>query len=266
MSKKNKAEKTDSKVKIKRWGIGKTLAVVISSVAFVVGAAILGVYLARGFDEETSYPSEISFDVQSNQNYNTQLNRLEITTQEIDAENSFELTITSSTSNITARTVTLDSVSTYAYNTNSGQFARDFLGVSYEGGYVDNGILRFPRQVTIGQPFTVYLSTYRCNDTPDGSYIDQIRGGITTISATSENSALTPEQLTIAVDTPVHATETYVVDQDRNEIPQSNGVFEVTEEEYFYVETKFYPAQSRYLFSTQSDASETGALTEKFIK
>lgn len=263
MSKKNKAEKTDSKVKIKRWGIGKTLAVVISSVAFVVGAAILGVYLARGFDEETSYPSEISFDVQSNQNYNTQLNRLEITTQEIDANNSFELTITSSTSNITARTVTLDSVSTYAYNTNSGQFARDFLGVSYEEGYVDNGILRFPRQVTIGQPFTVYLSTYRSNDTPDGSYIDQIRGGITTISATSENSALTPEQLTIAVDTPVYATETFVVDQDGNEIPQSNGVFEVTEEEYFYVETKFYPAQSRYLFSTQSDASETGALTEK---
>lgn len=263
MSKKNKAEKTDSKVKIKRWGIGKTLAVVISSVAFVVGAAILGVYLARGFDEETSYPSEISFDVQSNQNYNSLLNRLEITTQEIDSENSFELTITSSTSNITARTVTLDSVSTYAYNTNSGQFGRDFLGVSYEGGYVDNGILRFPRQVTIGQPFTVYLSTYRCNDTPDGSYIDQIRGGITTISATSENSELTPEQLTIAVDTPVYATETFVVDQDGDQFPQTNGVFEVTEEEYFYVETKFYPAQSRYLFSTQSDASATGALTEK---
>ena len=262
MSKKNKAEKTDSKVKIKRWGIGKTLAVVISSVAFVVGAAILGVYLARGFDEETSYPSEISFDVQSNQNYNSLLNRLEITTQEIDSEKSFELTITSSTSNITARTVTLDSVSTYAYNTNSGQFGRDFLGVSYEGGYVDNGILRFPRQVTIGQPFTVYLSTYRCNDTPDGSYIDQIRGGITTISATSENSELTPEQLTIAVDTPVYATENYVV-QDGVQIPQTNGVFEVTEEEYFYVETKFYPAQSRYLFSTQSDASATGALTEK---
>ena len=262
MSKKNKSEKTDSKVKIKRWGIGKTLAVVISSVTFVVGAAILGVYLARGFDEETSYPSEISFDVQSNQNYNSLLNRLEITTQEIDSENSFELTITSSTSNITARTVTLDSVSTYAYNTNSGQFGRDFLGVSYEGGYVDNGILRFPRQVTIGQPFTVYLSTYRCNDTPDGSYIDQIRGGITTISATSENSELTPEQLTIAVDTPVYATENYVV-QDGVQIPQTNGVFEVTEEEYFYVETKFYPAQSRYLFSTQSDASETGALTEK---
>lgn len=263
MSKKNKAEKTDSKVKIKRWGIGKTLAVVISSVAFVVGAAILGVYLARGFDEETSYPSEISFDVQSNQNYNSLLNRLEITTQEIDSEKSFELTITSSTSNITARTVTLDSVSTYAYNTNSGQFGRDFLGVSYEGGYVDNGILRFPRQVTIGQPFTVYLSTYRCNDTPDGSYIDHIRGGITTISATSENSELTPEQLTIAVDTPVYATETFVVDQDGDQFPQTNGVFEVTEEEYFYVETKFYPAQSRYLFSTQSDASETGALTEK---
>lgn len=263
MSKKNKAEKTDSKVKIKRWGIGKTLAVVISSVAFVVGAAILGVYLARGFDEETSYPSEISFDVQSNQNYNSLLNRLEITTQEIDSEKSFELTITSSTSNITARTVTLDSVSTYAYNTNSGRFGRDFLGVSYEGGYVDNGILRFPRQVTIGQPFTVYLSTYRCNDTPDGSYIDHIRGGITTISATSENSELTPEQLTIAVDTPVYATETFVVDQDGDQFPQTNGVFEVTEEEYFYVETKFYPAQSRYLFSTQSDTSETGALTEK---
>ena len=187
MGKKNKAEQTEEKVKTKRWGVGKTLAIIISSVAFVVGAAVLGVYLGRGFDEDRTFPNEIVFDAKTSPNFNADLNRLEISTQEIDQNNSFKLTITSSTTNITAGVVELDSVSTYAYNANQQAFASDFLPVNREEAYIDNGIIRFPKHVTVGQPFEVYLSTYRCSDTPDGSVIDQIRGGITTISAKSEN-------------------------------------------------------------------------------
>lgn len=247
MRKKNKAEQTEEKVKTKRWGVGKTLAIIISSVAFVVGAAVLGVYLGRGFDEDRTFPNEIVFDAKTSPNFNADLNRLEISTQEIDQNNSFKLTITSSTTNITAGVVELDSVSTYAYNANQQAFASDFLAVNREEVYIDNGIIRFPKHVTVGQPFEVYLSTYRCSDTPDGSVIDQIRGGITTISAKSENGKT--DELTIAVDTPVFEVELYLTDKNGNEIKQTNGIFEVTEEEDFYVETKFYPAHSRYVFS-----------------
>ncbi len=247
MRKKNKAEQTEEKVKTKRWGVGKTLAIIISSVAFVVGAAVLGVYLGRGFDEDRTFPNEIVFDAKTSPNFNADLNRLEISTQEIDQNNSFKLTITSSTTNITAGVVELDSVSTYAYNANQQAFASDFLPVNREEAYIDNGIIRFPKHVTVGQPFEVYLSTYRCSDTPDGSVIDQIRGGITTISAKSENGKT--DELTIAVDTPVFEVELYLTDKNGNEIKQTNGIFEVTEEEDFYVETKFYPAHSRYVFS-----------------
>ena len=157
MRKKNKAEQTEEKVKTKRWGVGKTLAIIISSVAFVVGAAVLGVYLGRGFNEDRTFPKEIVFDAKTSPNFNADLNRLEISTQEIDQNNSFKLTITSSTTNITAGVVELDSVSTYAYNANQQAFASDFLAVNREEGYIDNGIIRFPKHVTVGQPFEVYL-------------------------------------------------------------------------------------------------------------
>lgn len=228
----------------RRWGVGKTLAVVFASVAFIVGVAILGVYLADGFREHTTIPQDISFNEQNDPNYNADLNRLEIT-------NNYNLTIGSTTGNVTSDVVTLGFSRTYAYNFETKSFTDEGWGTTQTGDYIDNGVIRIPRQVRIGVPFTVEVLTYDYNYEINGEkkQADQIRGGISTIEAQSQNPDLTPISLTIAVDSPVQETKVVLLDAHGNEITPSGDISEVVEEEIFNVITKFYPEESRYCYA-----------------
>ena len=228
----------------RRWGVGKTLAVVFASVAFIVGVAILGVYLADGFREHTTIPQDISFNEQNDPNYNADLNRLEIT-------NNYNLTIGSTTENVTSDVVTLGFSRTYAYNFETKSFTDEGWGTTQTGDYIDNGVIRIPRQVRIGVPFTVEVLPYDYNYEINGEkkQADQIRGGISTIEAQSQNPDLTPISLTIAVDSPVQETKVVLLDAHGNEITPSGDISEVVEEEIFNVITKFYPEESRYVYA-----------------
>ena len=250
MRRKEKNSGEQTKAPKRRWGVGKTLSVIFASVAFIVGIAILGVYLAGGFTERTTIPQDISFNVQNDPNFNSDLNRLEITSS------SFELTIGSTTENVTSDVVTLGFSYTYAYNFDTQSFTDVGWGITNTGdGYLENGVLRIPKQVRIGVPFTVEVLTYDYTYTDsDGTQeiIDQIRGGISTITATSQNPDLTPISLTIAVDSPVYKTEVVLLDAHKNEIAPNGDISEVVEEEIFNVITKFYPAESRYIYADTS--------------
>lgn len=250
MRKKDKNQEAQVKKDRKKWGVGKTLAVLFSSVAFIVGAAILGVYLAGGFVEKIIVPQDVSFNEQNDENYNAELNRIEATQD-------FVLTIGSSTSNITANNVSLSFAYTYTYDFDAHDFTDKGWGTEEGDGYIDNGVLRIPKQVKIGQPFTVTLSTYKYTDTETGATIDQIRGGISTIVATSQNQDLSPISLTIAVDCPVYRTETVLLDRKGNEILVDGDLSEVIEEEDFYVTTKFYPEESRYMYCDKTQEKTT---------
>lgn len=250
MRKKDKNQEAQVKKDRKKWGVGKTLAVLFSSVAFIVGAAILGVYLAGGFVEKIIVPQDVSFNEQNDENYNAELNRIEATQD-------FVLTIGSSTSNITANNVSLSFAYTYTYDFDAHDFTDKGWGTEEGDGYIDNGVLRIPKQVKIGQPFTVTLSTYKYTDAETGVTIDQIRGGISTIVATSQNQDLSPISLTIAVDCPVHRTETVLLDRKGNEILVDGDLSEVIEEEDFYVTTKFYPEESRYMYCDKTQEKTT---------
>lgn len=245
MRRKEKNSGEQTKAPKRRWGVGKTLSVIFASVAFIVGIAILGVYLAGGFTERTTIPQDISFNVQNDPNFNS--GRLEITSS------SFELTIGSTTENVTSDVVTLGFSYTKAYNFDTQSFTDVGWGITNTGdGYLENGVLRIPRQVRIGVPFTVEVLTYDYTYTDsDGTQeiIDQIRGGISTITATSQNPDLTPISLTIAVDSPVYKTEVVLLDAHKNEITPNGDISEVVEEERFDVITKFYPAESRYIYA-----------------
>ena len=245
MRRKEKNSGEQTKAPKRRWGVGKTLSVIFASVAFIVGIAILGVYLAGGFTERTTIPQDISFDVQNDPNFNS--GRLEITSS------SFELTIGSTTENVTSDVVTLGFSYTKAYNFDTQSFTDVGWGITNTGdGHLENGVLRIPRQVRIGVPFTVEVLTYDYTYTDsDGTQeiIDQIRGGISTITATSQNPDLTPISLTIAVDSPVYKTEVVLLDAHKNEITPNGDISEVVEEERFDVITKFYPAESRYIYA-----------------
>lgn len=248
MRRKEKNSGEQTKAPKRRWGVGKTLSVIFASVAFIVGIAILGVYLAGGFTERTTIPQDISFDVQNDPNFNS--GRLEITSS------SFELTIGSTTENVTSDVVTLGFSYTKAYNFDTQSFTDVGWGITNTGdGHIENGVLRIPRQVRIGVPFTVEVLTYDYTYTDsDGTQeiIDQIRGGISTITATSQNPDLTPISLTIAVDSPVYKTEVVLLDAHGFEITPNGDISEVVEEEKFDVITKFYPAESRYIYADTS--------------
>ena len=250
MRRKEKNSGEQTKAPKRRWGVGKTLSVIFASVAFIVGIAILGVYLAGGFTERTTIPQDISFNVQNDPNFNSDLNRLEITSS------SFELTIGSTTENVTSDVVTLGFSYTYAYNFDTQSFTDVGWGITNTGdGYLENDVLRIPRQVRIGVPFTVKVLPYDYTYTDsDGTQeiIDQIRGGISTITATSQNPDLTPISLTIAVDSPVYKTEVVLLDAHGYEITPNGDISEVVEEERFDVITKFYPAESRYIYADTS--------------
>ena len=250
MRKKDKNQEAQVKKDRKKWGVGKTLAVLFSSVAFIVGAAILGVYLAGGFVEKIIVPQDVSFNEQNDENYNAELNR-------IDATQDFVLTIGSSTSNITANNISLSFAYTYTYDFDAHDFTDKGWGTEEGDGYIDNGVLRIPKQVKIGQPFTVTLSTYKYTDAETGVTIDQIRGGISTIVATSQNQDLSPISLTIAVDCPVYRTETVLLDRKGNEILVDGNLSEVIEEEDFYASTKFYPEESRYIYCDKTQEKTT---------
>ena len=247
MRRKEKNSGEQTKAPKRRWGVGKTLSVIFASVAFIVGIAILGVYLAGGFTERTTIPQDISFNAQNDPNFNSDLNRLEITSS------SFELTIGSTTENVTSDVVTLGFSYTYAYNFDTQSFTDVGWGITETGdGYLENVVLRIPKQVRIGVPFTVEVLTYSYTYTDsDGTQeiIDQIRGGISTITATSQNPDLTPISLTIAVDSPVYKTEVVLLDAHGKEITPNGDISEVVEEERFDVITKFYPAESRYIYA-----------------
>ncbi len=252
MRKREKKEEGQEKVYNKKWGVGKTLAVLFSSVAFIVGVAILGIYLAGGFTEKVNFPQDVSFNEQNNPNYNSDLHRLEIT------EQTFTLTIGSSTENITAKTVNLSFTNTYAYNSATHEFTNSGWGITETNdGYLENGVIRIPKQVTIGQPFTVEALTYHYLDEENGIDIQQIRGGISTIMATTQNQELSSIYLTIAVDTPVYKTETILVDRDGNEIAVMENASQVIEEEDFSVTTKFYPEESKYIYCNKEKIKTT---------
>lgn len=239
-----KREKNKERLHVKRWGVGKTIAVIISSLAFIVGMAILGVYLGNGIGKENQIlPESFSFNELNDPNFNVEKNRLEI------SGSTFTLTITSPTQNITSKKVSLNFSQTIFYDDNINDFNNDgSLGITTNNiaGTISNGVITIPQTVEIGVPFTVVA------DVTNKNGYEWIRGGISTITATAtlSNGVASTKSLTIVVDTPVYETETVLVNAAGEEVTISELTqrSNVVEEEYFYAKTKFYPYESQFVF------------------
>lgn len=243
-----KVEKNEAGLGKKKWAVWKTIVSVISGIVAVVGVTVLGVYLAGGFNEKIVNPESISFSYDSDQ-FNPNNNQLEITED-------FTLTIVSPTEGVTKNKVTLSF---------SGN-----LPITTDNGYISNTIIQVPQVVTIGEPFTVHLLTEYLKD-EDGEYllddnnqrIDWIKGGISTLVATSEYNLIGTTRIQIAVDVPVYKTEI--------EVYNSNGELtnQVVTGEAFTLKTKFIPAKSEYMYSDDlNDAitSENKRLKKSFYE
>ncbi len=238
-----KIRKNKKQIEKGKWSVGKTIASVIGSVAVISGVTILGVYISGGFEERVVNPQSINFDYSGLQYSNGQL--------EISGVESFSLTISSPTENVTKKKVALS-------------FGE---GVDYSraNGYISNKIIQVPEEVELGKAFTVRLlqKSFAYDTDGDGENdltFNSIAGGISTLIAKSEYIQINSQSLQIAVDTPVYKITNYLVDM-------SGGVLEkIGANQEFKVATNFYPTESRYMFADNLNTNiSNSAKREKLV-
>lgn len=232
--------KDKEKVKVagtgKKWAVWKTVLVVISSVIFVAGVTLLGIYLAGGLRNPVTPPDDIAFVVDDDL-YSADNAQFEVTED-------FELVITSSTEQVTERQVRLSFTGSTTTNPSTGT--------------ISDGVITVPQIVNIGEPFQVTLNMTRYQELGGQNWI---AGGISTLIATSmSNDQADPTSVKIAVDVPVYDIEIELYDEDGNQISQ------VTELERFYPRAKFLPEKSRYRYSDDAIVAEDGVTVERRTK
>lgn len=232
--------KDKEKVKVagtgKKWAVWKTVLVVISSVIFVAGVTLLGIYLAGGLRNPVTPPDDIAFVVDDDL-YSADNAQFEVTED-------FELVITSSTEQVTERQVRLSFTGSTTTNPSTGT--------------ISDGVITVPQIVNIGEPFTVTLNMTRYQELGGQNWI---AGGISTLTATSmSNDQADPTSVRIAVDVPVYDIEIELYDEDGKQISQ------VTELERFYPRAKFLPEKSRYRYSDDAIVAEVGVTVERRTK
>lgn len=251
--KKVKKEKVDKGERRKKWPVWLTVLIAVASVGFITGVTILGVFLSGGFEEKIIYPQTITFT------YDDEL--LNEANGQLEVVDDFMLTVNSETENITRKEVTLS----FENNDVTHRIVKDDVT------YIDNGIIQVPEIVTIGQEFQVILikDNYLVDDQGQeildefNNHIDWIVGGISTLVATSQLTVTEDNQsnrtsLNIAVDVPVYKTKVVAVnssDKETNQIVTGEG---------FTLKTKFYPANSEYIYS--DDKNDAIAAESKRMK
>lgn len=206
----------------------KVIILVIVGIIGVAGVSVLSLYLMGKFDEAFVEPENISFVKQIDEGsgyYNETLGQYEVASN-------FEMTITTTTENVTEKKITLS-----------------LAGGSVLNGYVSDGIITVPQEVEINKPFTVSLNTEYNAD----SHImeDWIVGGKSVLTAKSTNVLISAETTTICVDVPVHSIDVQVSGTD-----QTGDVQDVVIGTSFNLDTIFYPEQSKYLFSDSTREKE----------
>lgn len=210
--------------------------VVILVMIFVlaIGGSVLAVYLTTGFRPQLVYPQSIVID-DLDSTYNSQNSQYEI----VDA---FKLKITSPTEGVTNGNVTLNFAP-------GKQVVED-----KENGTISDGTIIVPKQVTLGEEFTIQPVKTGLVDN-DGLAYESNVGGISSLVITTENNLLSSTTIQIAVDVPVHAISFNLVDSTTGEVFQTGN--KIAENTNFEIQTEFYPQNSKYLFSDDKNTAVT---------
>ena len=191
----------------------KIFLIVFFSLIGVFGATY-GILLAVGyFDQEKVAPENIYFEQSV---YN------EVGAMDSDGDISFNMTVQTSTADVTEKSVTLS-------------FKNQTLPVT--NGRISNGIISIPERVNIGEPFKVIV-TQEYLEATGGNWN---KGGTSTIVARTDIVSVTQAETTINIDVPVYSIDV---------VAKSNGTetntFSVNST--FTVEPVFTPASSQYMF------------------
>lgn len=214
----------------------KVIMLVIAGIVGVVGVTVLTLYLMGRFEDEFVEPQDMSFvkTIDDGAGYfNDELGQYEVSSN-------FKLTISSTTENVTEKRITL--------SLKNGQV---------KDGYITDGIIKVPQEVTLNKPFEVTLEPEYNVDI----FQDWIVGGVSTLTAKSTNVLMSAQTVKIAVDVPVYSIDVSVSDSELTDENQ-----EVVVGTDFTLETKFTPNNSKYLFSDSTrEKSVFYAFTSSFI-
>ncbi len=202
------------------------IVLVFVGIIAIAGVTVLVLYLTGRFEGETIEPENISFSQELGEDdlgfYDSSMSSTNMAYYRVSSD--FDLTITTTTENVTERDVTLS-----------------LNGGVVSNGYVSNGIIRVPQVVSLNRPFTVELVTNYNSEIGQ----DWVVGGISTITASSENVMLTRIMAQIAVDVPVYDINVRVLGNEQFDTTQ-----EVVVGTNFTLETQFVPDTSKNNFSS----------------
>ena len=250
--KKEKKEKGPKK----KWSVFKTIVVVFASFIFVVGVVLGGIYLAGGLRKKHTAPQSIQLELCSDADlYDPIKARYNSGTGQIEATADFWLVVTSPTAEITEDIIEL------TLSDNKG-------GNNSE---IRNDSIRVPRYVTIGVPFKVTALTaplknsdgqadrlglsydeegYILKEEGKPDKVEMIKGGISTLTATSTAVRVNPPStnIKIAVDTPVYKVGTILTTIGGEELTIDENIYQITQNDKFKADMIFFPEKSEYMF------------------
>ena len=199
------------------------IILVFAGLVGVVGVTVLTLFLMGRFEDEVVKPLDMSFVQELDDGlgfYDESLSTNSVSYYKVASD--FKLTISTTTEGVTEKKVTLA--------LNNGVLS---------DGYITNGIIKVPQEVTLNRPFEVTLVK---NPTDDW-----IVGGISTITATSQNVLLSKKTAQIAVDTPV---KTLGLNVHGNNDGQAQEVIIGTN---FTLDATFLPSNSANCFSNTAE-------------
>ena len=200
----------------------KIILIIISGLVLTGGLTLGILFLTNKLEEEKVYPEEILFvyDETDQTSYN-------VTTD-------FEITITTNTDDVNQSKVTLSLVGEQ----------------DSKKGYITDGNIIVPKTVEIDKAFKVELVKNRYSGLDE----DWVRGGISTLTATSENELIDAIRTTIAVDVPVSEISLQLFDSADTEF--ENAKTSITVGSTFVAKTIFNPLKSEFIYSNNNSKKE----------
>lgn len=201
----------------------KIFLISFGSLIGIIGSALGIMYLTGSFTEPVVQPTNIQF-IQ---------NTYEVT-------DDFEMTITTSTEDVTETKVTLSFAGSY----------------TEDNEMITNGIITVPKYVHIGTPFTVTLN--KESKLIGTERLAWIKGGISTLKATSTNVSARVAETKVYVDVPVYDL---TIETMATLDSQSQSTFNINSS--FWAKVNFLPAESAYAYS--KDGSDGNSVEYKTV-